>query len=163
MKKRLYKSQNDRALFGVCGGIAEYFEVDSLIVRLLFVLFTIMYGVGIMFYLIAALIMPNEFAAQSGSGNIEYVDADGKVYQNRASASEKASETQGSETISTENKGNINKPGNHANSPSKTLGFLLIALGVFMLLRVFLPQIDVRIMMAAGFIAAGVLFVIKKS
>ena len=39
--KRLYKSSTDKAIFGVCGGIAEYFGIDSLIVRLVLVLFTL--------------------------------------------------------------------------------------------------------------------------
>ncbi|HPF18222.1 MAG TPA: PspC domain-containing protein, partial [Bacillota bacterium] len=58
-KGKLYKSQQDKALFGVCGGIAEYFNVDSLVVRLLFVLFTLVYGAGLLFYLVAALLIPS--------------------------------------------------------------------------------------------------------
>ena len=56
--KRLYKSSTDKAIFGVCGGIAEYFGIDSLIVRLVLVLFTLAFGAGLLFYIIAALIMP---------------------------------------------------------------------------------------------------------
>ena len=37
MSKKLYKSKIDRKIFGVCGGIAEYFRVDSTIIRLIFV------------------------------------------------------------------------------------------------------------------------------
>ena len=157
-KKRLCKSQNDKALFGVCGGIAEYFDVDSFIVRLIFVLFTIMYGVGVMFYLIAALIMPNETAMHSDSGDSPYVGADGTIYQNRAAMSEE----QKSSSTTTEFPEIQKSAAKHVNSSSKTLGFILIALGIFILLRVFFPQIDVRIMMAGGLIAAGFLFIIKK-
>ncbi|MBN2095441.1 MAG: PspC domain-containing protein [Candidatus Aenigmarchaeota archaeon] len=57
--KRLYRSGNERILFGVCGGIAEYLDVDPVIIRLLLVLLTLAsFGAGLVFYLIAALIIP---------------------------------------------------------------------------------------------------------
>ena len=55
--KKLTRSE-DRKLLGVCGGIAEYFELDPTIVRLLLVLFCLLGGSGILAYIIAALIMP---------------------------------------------------------------------------------------------------------
>lgn len=60
MKKRLYKSENDRKIAGVCGGIAEYLDIDSTIVRLGWILFTCLGGSGLIAYIIAALIMPNK-------------------------------------------------------------------------------------------------------
>lgn len=57
--KKLYKSENDRKICGVCGGIAEYFGIDSTLVRLVFVLFGLL-SVGVAFYILAALLMPNE-------------------------------------------------------------------------------------------------------
>ena len=56
--KKLYKSKTDKKLCGVCGGIAEYFEIDSTIIRLLWVLLAFFVGSGILAYIIAALIMP---------------------------------------------------------------------------------------------------------
>ena len=58
MKKKLYKSNTDKKLSGVCGGIAEYFDIDSTIVRLIWVFFTLFVGCGIIAYIIAALVMP---------------------------------------------------------------------------------------------------------
>ena len=55
--KKLTRSE-DRKLLGVCGGIAEYFELDPTIVRLLWVLFCLLGGSGVLAYIIAALIMP---------------------------------------------------------------------------------------------------------
>ena len=57
-RKRLYKSTVDKKVFGVCGGVAEYFHVDSTIIRLLVVLFCLMAGTGVIIYLAAALIVP---------------------------------------------------------------------------------------------------------
>jgi len=58
--KKLYRSRKDRVLFGVCGGIAEYFNIDPTIVRLVWVIMTLIYGVGILLYIILTLIVPKE-------------------------------------------------------------------------------------------------------
>lgn len=58
MQKKLYKSSVDKKLCGVCGGIAEYFELDSTVIRLAWVLFTVFGGAGLLAYFIAALVMP---------------------------------------------------------------------------------------------------------
>lgn len=57
-QKTLYRSENDVKVAGVCGGIAEYFDIDSTLVRLGWVIFTLMLGMGIIAYLVAWLIMP---------------------------------------------------------------------------------------------------------
>lgn len=60
MKKRLYRSQSDRMLWGVCGGLAEYFNVDPTIVRLISVLLLFLGGFVILAYIICAIIIPLE-------------------------------------------------------------------------------------------------------
>ena len=58
--KKLYKSATDRKLSGVCGGVAKYFGVDSTLIRLIWVVITLMGGAGILAYIICAVIMPEE-------------------------------------------------------------------------------------------------------
>ena len=60
MKKRLYKSSTDKKVCGVCGGIANYFDVDPTVIRLIWVIFTLAGGSGLIAYIIAAIIMPAE-------------------------------------------------------------------------------------------------------
>ncbi len=60
MKKKIYRSETDRKIAGVCGGIAEYFEIDATLVRLAWAIFVLCAGTGIIAYLLAALIIPNE-------------------------------------------------------------------------------------------------------
>jgi phage shock protein C len=55
---RLYKSRTDRMLDGVCGGAAEYFNLDSTLVRLAWVLLILVGGMGLLLYLVAMIIMP---------------------------------------------------------------------------------------------------------
>lgn len=59
MKKKLTRSATDKKLGGVCGGIAEYLDVDTTVVRLAWVLFALFLGGGILAYIIALLVMPN--------------------------------------------------------------------------------------------------------
>lgn len=59
--KKLYKSTSDRKICGVCGGLGEYFGIDPNVVRLLFVVIGIMSaGGGALFYILAALLLPEE-------------------------------------------------------------------------------------------------------
>ena len=60
MKKKLTKSQKNRMIAGVCGGLAEYFKIDPTIVRLIFVVFALLKGAGILLYLIAAIVIPSQ-------------------------------------------------------------------------------------------------------
>lgn len=62
MKKRLYKIEEGKKICGVCGGIAEYFDIDPTIVRLLWILLVFCVGTGILAYLVAAIIMPKKSA-----------------------------------------------------------------------------------------------------
>ena len=59
MSKKLYRSIINKKLCGVCGGIAEYFDIDPTIVRLIWVVVTLCGGAGLLAYIIAALIIPN--------------------------------------------------------------------------------------------------------
>lgn len=56
--KKLYRSNTDRKLSGVCGGFAEYFDLDPTIIRLLFIFLTLFGGGGLLIYLICALVVP---------------------------------------------------------------------------------------------------------
>jgi len=58
--KRIYRSRKNRIIAGVCGGIAEYLNIDPTIIRLLWVLFSLLHGVGIILYIVAAIIIPEE-------------------------------------------------------------------------------------------------------
>ena len=56
--KKLYKSETNRMIAGVCGGIAEYFNIDATLVRLGFAVFSIAGGSGVLAYIVAAIVIP---------------------------------------------------------------------------------------------------------
>ena len=60
MEKKLYKSNTDKKIDGVCAGFAEYFGIDPTIIRLALVAFTLLGGAGILMYIIAMIIMPRK-------------------------------------------------------------------------------------------------------
>ena len=60
LDKKLYKSSTNKMLAGVCGGIAEYFGVDPTWTRLAWVIFSMTGGAGVLAYIVAALIIPDE-------------------------------------------------------------------------------------------------------
>ncbi len=65
MKSKLYRSSTDKKLAGVCGGIAEQLNIDSTIIRLVWAFLTILsWGTGLILYIVAALIIPEEPLAE---------------------------------------------------------------------------------------------------
>lgn len=60
MKKRFVLSQTDKKLGGVCGGLADYFGIDSLIVRLAFVALILGWGSGLLLYILLWILAPKE-------------------------------------------------------------------------------------------------------
>ena len=64
-KKERRRSATDVKICGVCGGIAEYFGVDSNLVRLIWIVISLFAGTGILLYFLAAVLMPKATAPQS--------------------------------------------------------------------------------------------------
>jgi phage shock protein C len=60
MERRLYRTRDDRMIWGVCGGLARYFDVDPAIVRVVMVLLIFANGLGLLVYLILAIVTPLE-------------------------------------------------------------------------------------------------------
>ena len=58
--KKLYRSDENKMFAGVCGGIAEYFGVDPTLIRLAWVVFSLLGGSGLLAYILAAIIIPRD-------------------------------------------------------------------------------------------------------
>ena len=74
--KRFYRSREDRWLSGVCGGLGEYFDIDPILVRIAFIFIMLVYGIGIILYIILAIFVeenPNQRPRQ-------YVKQDTREY-----------------------------------------------------------------------------------
>lgn len=65
-RKVLYKSQEDKLIFGVCGGIAEYINVNPMLIRLICIFSVLWFGSGILVYIVMAVVMPsNDTSSES--------------------------------------------------------------------------------------------------
>jgi phage shock protein C len=65
-EKKLYRSRTDCQIAGVCGGLAEYFDLDPLLVRILMVVFALATGAGFLFYILAWLFIPEAPLLEEG-------------------------------------------------------------------------------------------------
>ena len=63
MAKKLYRSRSDRKIWGICGGLAEYFDIDPVIIRVLTVVSLFVGTAGIWAYIIMRIIVPEETQA----------------------------------------------------------------------------------------------------
>jgi len=121
MYKKLYRSVTDKMLAGVCGGLAEYFAIDPVLVRLIFVLAVIFGGSGILAYIILWIVIPQKpyiitpFNMNPPSGD------------SNSSTEEKKSE----HSDSNMNFVNINK--NESNRSIYAGAFLILLGGIFLL------------------------------
>lgn len=109
--KKLYRSKTDRVLFGICGGLGEYFEIDSLIIRILFILLTFTGGSGIIIYLILAIIIP---------------DGEGQKLKNKEMKDVITDAQEKTQDIAEE----IKKNGNWIKSAKNIIGLIIVFVGL---------------------------------
>ena len=60
MNKRIYKDREKKMLCGVCAGLAEYFDIDPTIVRVLWAVVSLGYGIGLLAYIVCAIVFPDK-------------------------------------------------------------------------------------------------------
>lgn len=130
---KLYKSETDKILFGVCGGLAEYFEMDSTLMRLIFILFTFAGGGGVLLYLLLALLIPKNYISGAEADPKEKI----KEFAHKAGemAGDFAKEIgygakAAAESIKEKRKG----------KNSNFFGILLVAFGFILLINEFMPD-----------------------
>jgi len=130
MEKRLYRSRSDRMIWGVCGGLAKYFDMDPTIIRVIAVLSIFLGGVGIWGYIILAIVVPLE--------DSEAAEPKDTVKENVEEMKETAREL-GHEIQSTlkGEEGESEEMRTIQHRRRNLLGIILIVLGVFFLLGSF--------------------------
>jgi phage shock protein C len=115
MQKRLYRSTTDRFIAGVCGGLGDYFDIDSAFVRLLFVIAAFTGGLGIIAYIVLAVTVP------------EAPEADGTLNQEKRMNKDKV-----------ENKKSVREEREDRND-NYIGGSILVTIGAIFLANNFLP------------------------
>ncbi|HNZ86695.1 MAG TPA: PspC domain-containing protein [bacterium] len=82
--KKLYRSRHDRVILGISGGLGVYFEIDSWIIRILFITFTFFSGFGLVLYLILAILIPLERGIKEDSSKQEIDDTIEEINRKRS-------------------------------------------------------------------------------
>lgn len=141
MRERLYRSRDDRILFGVAGGMARYFNVDPAIVRLVWVLLFIAAGTGILLYIVAAIVIPEEPAGYAAGSSA----ATGGATSGLAAADRPP--------------GQAEATGRDNGGGAILLGVVLVLVGGWFLLQRFLPQLDSALVWPGILIVVGLVLV----
>lgn len=119
MKNKLYRSRNDRVLAGVCAGLAEYFKIDPVLIRVIFIAAALGGGFGLLAYLIFWIVTP-ESPYPGASAEDSATDENANFSYQSEAVNHKKSQQQG----------------------SVIAGSILILLGGLFLAEEFLPDFD---------------------
>ena len=142
MENRLYRSLKDRILGGVCGGLASYLQIDVVLVRLFFLVFTLVGGVGPLVYIIMWILVPSEEGVYPGA---QPYTINGEEIKEKA------------ESMKNEFVNAVNKPG---QKTALYAGIALVLVGAYLFLKnldfAWLSWLNTNVILAALIAAAGV-------
>jgi len=133
VRERLYKSRDDRMLFGVAGGMAEWMDLDPAIVRLVWALLILAGGVGLLLYIIAAIVIPD-----APFGAVGMATASGTGTPDETRQARRAARRQGN------------------GSAGVVFGALLVIAGVWFLVNRYLPAFDTSWLIPGVLIVVGI-------
>lgn len=142
--KRLYRSRDDKILGGVCGGIAKYFGVDPILIRLFFILMFFAEGAGLLAYIIAWIIIPKEpsfIGDEAGEKHGTYDRDDSEV---QSESADRTAAEQGNSSLK-----------------QRYLGLFFVVLGSLFLLDLWIPALYLRPFWPVIFIILGVVLLIR--
>lgn len=169
MNKKLYRSRDDRMIAGVCGGLGDYFNVDSSLIRLAVLFIFLFQGVGLIAYIIAWLIMSEEPVKNEYRMDDEYYIEDEKQQEKKKSQqkdkrdykqekakdykqdSENKSEKEYYQQYQTE------ASKNSSNNRRKLFAVIMILVGSIFLIDIWIPDLYWEKYWPLILIAAGVL------
>ena len=143
MENRLIRTQQDRIIGGVCGGLARYLNIEVVLVRLFFVVFALVGGIGPLVYIILWIVVPSE--EQIGGSTAQVYSVDGEVIKERA------------ENFKDEFVEMVNRPG---KKTGLYIGVALILVGAYIFLKnlniPWLAWVNNNVILAAMILLAGV-------
>ena len=147
--KKLYRSSTDKVIAGICGGLAKYLEVDSTLIRVLFILLVFMGGSGILLYIILIFVIPLDTdPTKSQPINTGEIATDAKEAIKDAASSVKE---------------HIHHEGNHGWG--LFFGLILIFIGIISLSKIILPAYlilpSAQIFWPVVFVLLGLFIVIR--
>jgi phage shock protein C len=153
MQRRLYRSRDDRLIFGVCGGLAKYFDIDPVIVRVIAIVVTLITsGAGILAYIIMAIVVPLESSQASQPKDV--------VKENVEEIKQTATQL-GEELHSTfeRKEGAPEEIARARHRGLNILGIILVVIGVLFLIASFFSWLSWRYLWPLILVAIGLLII----
>ncbi|KAB2841895.1 MAG: PspC domain-containing protein [Melioribacteraceae bacterium] len=157
MNGRFYRSRKYRVIGGVAGGLAEYWHLDPVVARVLFIIVALMTGVGVLLYIILWIIIPEEPLTMPNFGKEEFGEKTG--------SEKKEDENTNSFSSSTENKYQYDYDYyKKTSSGGRTVGgIILICLGLFFLAERIFPYFDFEDFLPLILIGIGLILILKSN
>ena len=149
--KKLYRSKEDRVIAGVCGGLGDYFKVDPIFVRLIFIFLALLDGLGVLFYIIFIFVIPKQ-----GEGAIDMKQTKEKIEEFGKEVAGHAKDVAGK--IEKDSKGWM-------KDKRRVVGVMILLVGLFALLNKVLLVSWFRwdIFWRVALIIVGVYIIIKST
>ncbi len=146
MNKRLYRSRRDKMIGGVCGGLAEYFIIDPVLMRVLFVVLTIGSGIGLLSYIILWIIVPTKpiFINTENASNINNNEKDNNNFSGEFESTQDY----------------VNQRTNKGNYTTVILAVILILIGTFWLMGNLIPFFTFKIWFPLILITIGIVILL---
>lgn len=154
---------------GICGGIGEYLDIDPIIIRLIVVILTLLGFSGLLFYIVAIFVIPEspEYRAMK-DGNYQQTQAS---YEYTYSGGEGTAQS-GEGTATPHYDYEVGPDGKVTEAPKPRkksggsgallLGSALISAGAYIIVEMFMPWVDTRLVLAIALIVIGIAVIIKK-
>lgn len=138
MRERLSRSRDDRMLFGVAGGMAEWMDLDPAIVRLVWALLILAGGVGLLLYIVAVIVIPEAPFEANGAAPVAELDQT----RREARLAPRAARRQGS------------------GGAGMVFGLVLVVAGGWFLIERYVPALDTSWFIPGVLIVVGIALVI---
>jgi phage shock protein C len=186
MREPLYRSRTDRILLGVAGGVADWLDVDPSVVRLVWVLLVLAGGAGVLLYIVAAIVVPEEpleavaaqassIAAQapSAAADATTVNATAPAASTLASSANPASVRGASPFAAPVSRQEARQArraarqaarverGGSGGSAGAALGIILVLIGGLLLLQNLVPDLDMRLVGPTFLVVIGLVLVVS--
>jgi len=126
--KKLYRSQTDKIIAGVCGGLGKYFEIDPILIRGAFILLGLINGAGLILYIILAIIVPKEPVEET------------KAEESKMTNEQKIKEASEDFKKSAQEFGEKMKGKSWFRDKRNVIGFIVIIIGLIALANQFVPH-----------------------
>jgi phage shock protein C len=159
LEKRLYRSRENTVIGGVCGGIAEYLDIDPTIVRLIWVFSALYGGIGIIAYLVCLIVIPENRSGAPADMHVRPQMPVPPEEQYDTSEHPDAKEQQGA--VPPQDEGIEQDAGMHSGRNRLLAGSLLIGIGGLLLFKRWFYWVDLGRYWPVLLIIAGILVIIN--